>query len=85
MNAKSRIVHKQKRKIQSLQVNLSSTNDKRFKLQDAVGMVEKELQTAKAHINQLEMQAKAKYESGIPDTKYNDANNSPLYRQYRNT
>ncbi|XP_060531861.1 myosin heavy chain, clone 203-like isoform X2 [Cylas formicarius] len=39
--------------VQSLEENLMLTNEKRFKLQETIGTMEKELQSTKAHVNQL--------------------------------
>lgn len=53
------------KKIRELETTLSETNEKRYKLQDTVGCMEKELQSTKAHINQIaEMQTR--YDIGMP-------------------
>lgn len=71
LEAKNRTIHKMERKIKELESTLSVTNEKRYKLQDTIGTMEKELQSTKAHINQMaDMQTR--YEPGMPP-KYNDA------------
>lgn len=56
------------KKIRELEENLAYTNEKRFKLQDTIGSMEKELQSTKAHANQLaEMhQQQSRYDLGMP-------------------
>lgn len=54
-NLDSRIkqILKMELKIKELEDALSVTNEKRYKLQDTIGNMEKELQSTKAHINQM--------------------------------
>lgn len=41
------------KEVKELESNLIMTNEKRFKLQETIGSMEKELQSTKAHVNQL--------------------------------
>lgn len=62
LNAKTKECQKLEKKIKELEGILSVTNEKRFKLQDTIGIMEKELQTTKAQINELTNQG-ARYET----------------------
>ncbi|XP_044748786.1 myosin-10-like isoform X2 [Coccinella septempunctata] len=51
------------KKIRELEENLAYTNEKRFKLQDTIGTMEKELQSTKAHVNQM-AELQSRYDLG---------------------
>lgn len=53
LDSKDRTCHRLEKKVRELEGTLSVTNEKRFKLQDTIGTMEKELQNTKAHINQM--------------------------------
>lgn len=59
-----------------LEQNLMLTNEKRFKLQETIGSMEKELQSTKAHVNQL-ADINTRYELGM---KYTNRNTFPKHR-----
>lgn len=81
---KAKLCYKLEKKIRDLESSLSETNEKRYKLQDTVGCMEKELQSTKAHINQIaEMQTR--YDIAMPRTdtkaKEHQTQTAPVYRQ----
>lgn len=63
LEEKDHLCLKQQKRIKDLEIALSETNEKRFKLQDTLGTMEKELQSRMAYINNLEMQQSG-YETG---------------------
>lgn len=67
LDAKDRTCHKLEKKVRELEGTLSVTNEKRFKLQDTLGTMEKELQNTKAHINQM-ADMHARYAPGMQNT-----------------
>ncbi|XP_022902540.2 putative leucine-rich repeat-containing protein DDB_G0290503 isoform X1 [Onthophagus taurus] len=68
LDSKGRLCVKLEKKVKDLESTLSDTNAKRFKLQESVGSMEKELQTTKAHINQIaDMQTR--YDLDMTGTK----------------
>ncbi|GJQ81192.1 hypothetical protein Trydic_g23361 [Trypoxylus dichotomus] len=69
LDDKNKLCYKLEKKIRELETTLSETNEKRYKLQDTVGCMEKELQSTKAHINQIaEMQTR--YDIGMPQLNH---------------
>ncbi|XP_018331754.1 myosin-9-like isoform X2 [Agrilus planipennis] len=62
LEQKSKMLIRQDKKIKDLKDTLSSTNEKRYKLQDTLGAMEKELQSTKAHVSRMssEIQARTK-------------------------
>ncbi|XP_076274411.1 uncharacterized protein LOC143205180 isoform X2 [Rhynchophorus ferrugineus] len=50
---RERQISKLEKEVRELEANLMMTNEKRFKLQEMIGSMEKELQSTKAHVNQL--------------------------------
>lgn len=50
---KDKACNRLEKKVKELEGTLSLTNEKRFKLQDTIGNMEKELQNTKAHINKM--------------------------------
>ncbi|XP_045479629.1 myosin-10-like isoform X3 [Harmonia axyridis] len=58
------------KKIRELEENLAYTNEKRFKLQDTIGTMEKELQSTKAHVNQM-AELQSRYDLGMTNSKNN--------------
>lgn len=59
------------KKIRELEENLAYTNEKRFKLQDTIGTMEKELQSTKAHVNQM-AELQSRYDLGMTHSKCNN-------------
>ncbi|CAG9854149.1 unnamed protein product [Phyllotreta striolata] len=53
IDLRERQISKMDKEIRDLENNLVLTNEKRFKLQETIGTMEKELQYTKAHVNQL--------------------------------
>lgn len=53
LDNKEKTCHRLEKKVRDLEGTLSISNEKRFKLQDTIGSMEKELQNTKAHMNQL--------------------------------
>lgn len=53
IDLRERQISKLEKEVRELEANLMLTNEKRFKLQETIGSMEKELQSTKAHINQL--------------------------------
>lgn len=53
IDLRERQISKMEKEIRDLENNLVLTNEKRFKLQETIGSMEKELQSTKAHVNQL--------------------------------
>ncbi|CAH0561376.1 unnamed protein product [Brassicogethes aeneus] len=77
INEKERVILKLERECRDLEQNLASTNEKRYKLQETVGCMEKELQATKAHVNQL-AEIQTRYDLGV---KYSP---KPLEQTYLN-
>lgn len=67
LDSKDRTCHRLEKKVRELEGTLSVTNEKRFKLQDTIGTMEKELQNTKAHINQM-ADMHARYAPGMQNT-----------------
>ncbi|KAH1014701.1 hypothetical protein HUJ05_012543 [Dendroctonus ponderosae] len=53
IDLRERQIAKLEKEVRELETNLMLTNEKRFKLQKTIGSMEKELQSTKAHVNQL--------------------------------
>ncbi|KAG5886703.1 hypothetical protein JTB14_015768 [Gonioctena quinquepunctata] len=53
IDLRERQINKLEKEVRELETNLVMTNEKRFKLQETIGSMEKELQSTKAHVNQL--------------------------------
>lgn len=53
IDLRERQIAKLEKEVKELEANLVMTNEKRFKLQETIGSMEKELQSTKAHVNQL--------------------------------
>lgn len=53
IDLRERQISKLEKEVKELEANLIMTNEKRFKLQETIGSMEKELQSTKAHVNQL--------------------------------
>lgn len=53
IDLRERQISKLEKEVKELEANLVMTNEKRFKLQETIGSMEKELQSTKAHVNQL--------------------------------
>ncbi|XP_030745813.1 myosin-10-like isoform X2 [Sitophilus oryzae] len=53
IDLRERQINKLEKEVRELEANLMMTNEKRFKLQETIGAMEKELQSTKAHVNQL--------------------------------
>nr|CAI5844152.1 unnamed protein product [Callosobruchus analis] len=50
---RERQIGKLEKDLREMETNLVATNEKRYKLQETIGAMEKELQVTKAHVNQL--------------------------------
>ncbi|XP_057654704.1 myosin heavy chain, clone 203-like isoform X1 [Diorhabda carinulata] len=70
-------INKLNKELKELEVNLKMTNDKRYKLQDTIVSMEKELQATKAHINGL-ADINTRYESGQGKLSDREKNNQAL-------
>lgn len=68
-------IQKLELRIKDLESTLSATNEKRYKLQDTIGSMEKELQSTKAHINQMADMQTRYATTGMPN---NDSINNIL-------
>lgn len=64
---RERKISKLEKEVRDLKNHLSITNEKRFKLQETVGTMEKELQSTKAHVNQL-ADINTRYEIGMKNS-----------------
>ncbi|KAL3267417.1 hypothetical protein HHI36_011546 [Cryptolaemus montrouzieri] len=64
------------KKIRELEENLAYTNEKRFKLQDTIGSMEKELQSTKAHVNQM-AELQSRYDL-VPDLNSSNPSDGPV-------
>lgn len=53
LDSKEKTCHRLEKKVRDLEGTLTINNEKRFKLQDTIGTMEKELQNTKAHMNQM--------------------------------
>lgn len=53
LDSKEKTCHRLEKKVRDLEGTLTINNEKRFKLQDTIGTMEKELQNTKAHMNHL--------------------------------
>ncbi|CAH1962431.1 unnamed protein product [Acanthoscelides obtectus] len=53
IEVRERQISKLEKELHEVEANLVLTNEKRYKLQETVGAMEKELQATKAHVNQL--------------------------------
>lgn len=76
IDTRERQMSKLEKANRELEQNLMLTNEKRFKLQETIGSMEKELQSTKAHVNQL-ADINTRYELGM---KYTNKNTLPKYR-----
>lgn len=63
LDNKEKTCHRLEKKVRDLEGTLTINNEKRFKLQDTIGTMEKELQNTKAHMNQLS--DSSRYEPGM--------------------
>ncbi|CAH1160222.1 unnamed protein product, partial [Phaedon cochleariae] len=63
VDLRERQITKMEKAVRELETNLMITNEKRFKLQETIGSMEKELQSTKAHVNQL-ADINTRYDSG---------------------
>lgn len=75
LDNKDRTCHRLEKKVRELEGTLSITNEKRFKLQDTIGTMEKELQNTKAHINQM-ADMHARYAPGMQQIYANSVGSS---------
>lgn len=76
IDMRERQMTKLEKENRELEQNLVLTNEKRFKLQETIGSMEKELQSTKAHVNQL-ADINTRYEIGM---KYANKNAFPKHR-----
>lgn len=76
IDMRERQISKLEKENRELEQNLMLTNEKRFKLQETIGSMEKELQSTKAHVNQL-ADINTRYEVGM---KYTNKNKSAKHR-----
>lgn len=78
IDTRERQLSKLEKENRELEQNLRLTNEKRFKLQETIGSMEKELQSTKAHVNQL-ADINTRYEMGM---KYSNNDKFPKHRQF---
>lgn len=76
---RERQLNKLEKENRELEQNLMLTNEKRFKLQETIGRMEKELQGTKAHVNQL-ADINTRYERCM---RYSNNHKLPNYRSMR--
>lgn len=79
IDMRERQMSKLEKENRELEQNLMLTNEKRFKLQETIGSMEKELQSTKAHVNQL-ADINTRYEVGM---RYSNNYKSPHQRPIR--
>lgn len=80
IDMRERQLSKLEKENRDLEQNLMLTNEKRFKLQETIGSMEKELQSTKAHVNQL-ADINTRYELGMRYS--NNYHKSPNHRPTR--
>lgn len=80
LDNKEKTCHRLEKKVRDLEGTLTINNEKRFKLQDTIGTMEKELQNTKAHMNQLS--DSSRYEPGMQHMYGNEQQSSRRRNRY---